>query len=71
MLTVGPVLVLVGIATVARKMGVSPQRARQIIDNPRRAFPAPAAETDGRPGWHEADVDAWLDAHRPGWRGEG
>ena len=66
--TFGVVLELVGIATVARKLGVSQQRARQIIDNPRRQFPRPAATIDSRPGWHEADVDAWLDEHRPGWR---
>jgi predicted DNA-binding transcriptional regulator AlpA len=65
--TVGLVLRLVGIAAVARKMGVTAQRARQIIDNPRRQFPQPVAMIDNRPGWHEADVDAWIAANpRPG-----
>jgi predicted DNA-binding transcriptional regulator AlpA len=59
---------LIGLATIARKMNVTRQRVRQLVDNPRAAFPAPAAMVDDRPAWRESDVDAWLDAHRPGWR---
>lgn len=61
-------LTVIGIATIARKIGVSRQRARFIINNPRANFPEPAAMLDDAPGWLEAAVDAWLDSNRPGWR---
>jgi predicted DNA-binding transcriptional regulator AlpA len=61
-------VVLIGISAIARKMGVTRQRVRQIIDNPRLEFPEPAATVDNHPAWHESDIEVWLDANRPGWR---
>lgn len=49
-------------------LAVSRSRAYAISRD--RTFPDPAIERPRIRLWHRTDVEAWLDAHRPGWRGE-
>jgi predicted DNA-binding transcriptional regulator AlpA len=58
---------LIGIDRIRRKLGVaSRQRADQI--SRQHGFPRPVQVEAGRRLWDEAEVDAWLDENRPGWR---
>lgn len=61
---------LVSFGDVRAALGLSRQRANVIVS--RRDFPAPWLTTsDGQTRlWRRAEVEAWLDANRPGWRGE-
>ncbi|MEX5631208.1 hypothetical protein [Parafrankia sp. FMc2] len=61
---------LVGIAEIRATLGVA--TARAYVISRFRDFPAPwYASEDGRVRlWLRADVQLWLDRHRPGWRDE-
>ncbi|WP_128423040.1 hypothetical protein [Frankia sp. EI5c] len=61
---------LVGIADIRAWLGVA--TARAYVVSRFRDFPAPwYASEDGRVRlWRRTDVEAWLDANRPGWRDE-
>ena len=59
---------LVGLTEVGAMLGVSRERARQIIDN-YPDFPPPAALVGTRRGWERGHVEQWVSAHpvrRPG-----
>ncbi len=59
---------LVDIRDIADMLGVIRQRADQIT---RRAdFPEPAIRHARYRLWERSAVEAWLDEHRPGWRGD-
>lgn len=61
---------LVGVAAVARMLGVSHQRASQVIDS-YDDFPAPVAVVGTRRAWDRADVESWMASHperKPGRR---
>ena len=61
-------MALIDVTGIADKMRVSHQRAGQIIDSKGSKFPEPAQMLRRRRLWDEADVDRWLDEHRPDWR---
>lgn len=62
---------LVGFAEVRETLGTAKARAYVITRD--RDFPAPwYVDRDGRFRlWLRADVEHWLDQHRPGWRESG
>lgn len=53
---------VMGVAEIARRLGVSRSRAAQIVRE--RGFPDPAARLTGIVIWETADVEAWIAAHR-------
>ena len=53
---------LVGVTEIARMLGVSQQRASQIIDA-YDDFPPPAAFVGTRRAWHGHDVEQWIARH--------
>ncbi|KLL10814.1 helix-turn-helix transcriptional regulator [Protofrankia coriariae] len=59
---------LIGIAEIRAILGVGKARAYTITRD--RSFPPPWYEgLDGQTRlWLRADVESWLDRHRPGWR---
>jgi predicted DNA-binding transcriptional regulator AlpA len=60
---------LITIGDIASKLGVSTrQRADQI--SRQKTFPDPVQVAGRYRLWDEGQIDAWLDQHRPGWRGE-
>ena len=54
--------VVVSLGEVAVLLGVSRQRARQIVDS-YGDFPAPVVRLAGRDGWDEEAVVAWIAEH--------
>lgn len=54
---------LYGRGEIARRLGVSRQRAGEIID--RADFPAPYDTLGMGHVWRIADVEAWIREHRP------
>ncbi|SCG78100.1 hypothetical protein GA0070613_6464 [Micromonospora inositola] len=48
---------------IAARLGVSRQRARQIIDRP--DFPGPYDRLGMGAVWLKRDVEAWIAEHRP------
>ncbi|MFG3710151.1 helix-turn-helix transcriptional regulator [Micromonospora sp. NPDC047730] len=54
---------LYGRGEIARRLGVSRQRAAEIIDRP--DFPAPYDVLGMGAVWQIADVEAWIREHRP------
>lgn len=54
---------LYGRGEIARRLGVSRQRAAEIID--RADFPAPYDVLGMGAVWRIADVEAWIREHRP------
>lgn len=60
---------LITIGDIRLKLGVSTrQRADQI--SRQRGFPLPAQMAGNYRLWDEDEVDAWMDANRPNWRGD-
>jgi predicted DNA-binding transcriptional regulator AlpA len=58
---------LVGAAELASMLGIGRSRADTLTRM--KGFPEPRVQ---RPRlWHRSDVEAWLDANRSGWRGDG
>jgi predicted DNA-binding transcriptional regulator AlpA len=53
---------LVGLAEIAAKLGISRQRADQIVKS-YADFPAPTAVLTSGRVWETAAVDAWISAH--------
>lgn len=58
---------LVGVAELAEVLGIG--RARADVISRYKGFPTPKVERDRIRLWHRRDVEAWLDANRPGWGG--
>ena len=54
---------VMGVAEIARRIGVSRSRASQIVRE--RGFPEPAARLIGIVIWETKDVEAWITTHRP------
>lgn len=54
---------LLTIRGVAERLGVSRQRAQQLVRE--RGFPEPGTIVVTYDGWRPADVDAWAREHRP------
>lgn len=54
---------VMGVAEIARRLGVSRSRAAQIVRE--KHFPDPAAVLTGIVIWETADVEAWIAVHRP------
>lgn len=54
---------LYGAGEITARLGVSRQRARQIIDRP--DFPKPYDRLGMGSVWLKADVEAWIREHRP------
>lgn len=50
-------------ADVARRLGVSRERVRQLAE--RDDFPAPLGRVGNYIVWRAGDVDAWISEHRP------
>ncbi len=61
---------LVTFTEIREALGVGKSRAHTITTH--FAFPRPwFTDRDGRIRlWRRTAVEAWMDAHRPGWRGE-
>lgn len=53
---------VMGVAEIARRLGVSRSRAAQIVRE--KSFPDPAAVLTGIVIWETADVEAWIATHR-------
>ena len=53
-----------GIAEIAELLGVSRQRVH-VIRSTYADFPAAASELKRGPIWHERDILAWVEKHRP------
>lgn len=62
---------LITFGEVRTWLAVSENRAQVITADRRLAFPDPwYVSENGRVRlWRRSDVEAWLDANRPGWRG--
>lgn len=64
---------VMGVAEIARRLGVSRSRAAQIVRE--EGFPEPVAVLTGIVIWEAADVEAWISKHRASqkqgeaWRG--
>lgn len=58
---IGNVLDVVGVAEIARKLGVSRQRVHEIIRSD-TDFPEPAAELSAGRIWKAPDVERWMSA---------
>ena len=56
-------LVLMGAGEIRRRLGVSRQRAYQIIT--RKDFPDPYQVLEMGKVWDAADVEAWIKKRRP------
>jgi prophage regulatory protein len=56
-------LVLMGAGEIRRRLGVSRQRAYQIIT--RKDFPDPYQELEMGKVWNAADVERWIKQYRP------
>jgi prophage regulatory protein len=56
-------LVLMGAGEIRRRLGVSRQRAYQIIT--RKDFPDPYQLLEMGKVWNAADVERWIKQHRP------
>jgi prophage regulatory protein len=54
----------VGLHELAELLGVSRQRADQLVRQ--TGFPAPAAELKAGRIWKKVEVDRWIRKHRPG-----
>ncbi|MFD6640298.1 helix-turn-helix transcriptional regulator [Micromonospora chalcea] len=54
---------LYGRGEIARRLGVSRQRAGEIIDRP--DFPEPYDRLGMGSVWLKSDVEAWIEKHRP------
>jgi len=54
---------VMGVAEIARRLGVSRSRAAQIVRE--RGFPEAAARLVGIVIWETTDVEAWIATHRP------
>ena len=52
---------LMGVRELADELGVTKQRAHQVVALP--DFPEPYVELAMGPIWHTSDVEAWLEAH--------
>lgn len=60
---------LLDISDIREMLAVSKTRAYVISRD--RNFPDPWIDHPRVRLWRRADVEAWLDRHRPGWRDEG
>ncbi len=60
---------LLDIADIREILAVSKTRAYVISRD--RNFPDPWIDHPRVRLWRRRDVEAWLDTHRPDWRGEG
>jgi len=56
-------LVLMGAGEIRRRLGVSRQRAYQIIT--RKDFPDPYQMLEMGKVWNAADVERWIKKYRP------
>jgi prophage regulatory protein len=54
---------LYGRGEIARRLGVSRQRAGEIIDRP--DFPEPYDRLGMGAVWRKADIESWIEKHRP------
>jgi hypothetical protein len=61
---------IVGVAEIARWLGVSDRRVQQIIADPRHPFPAATELASGRI-WDRADIAQWIAQYRPERLGHG
>ncbi|WP_322753302.1 hypothetical protein [Frankia sp. Cas3] len=59
---------LIGFGELRELLGVARSRAHTITRD--RDFPAPWYTGEKERLWLRVDVEAWLDTHRPGWRGD-
>ncbi|ABW09740.1 hypothetical protein Franean1_0274 [Parafrankia sp. EAN1pec] len=59
---------LIDIAGVRALLGVGKARAYQLSRD--KSWPDPWLDHPQLRLWLRADVEAWLDRHRPGWRDE-
>ncbi|WP_220386581.1 AlpA family transcriptional regulator [Frankia sp. ArI3] len=57
---------LIGFGELRELLGVARSRAHTISRD--RDFPPPWYAGEKERLWLRADVEAWLDRHRPGWR---
>jgi predicted DNA-binding transcriptional regulator AlpA len=56
----------VDMAELQQLLGVGRSRAYTVSRD--RTFPEPAIDRPRFRAWRRADVEAWLDRYRPGWR---
>jgi predicted DNA-binding transcriptional regulator AlpA len=52
-----------GASEIADRLGVSRQRVQQLVR--RKDWPAPAAVLTMGKVWRTADIEAWINVHRP------
>jgi predicted DNA-binding transcriptional regulator AlpA len=56
----------VDMADLREMLAVSRSRAYTISRD--RTFPEPVVDRPRYRAWRRAEVEAWMDVHRPGWR---
>lgn len=61
-MTTRPIAV-VGVTEIAQALGVTKQRAHQLVARP--DFPAPAAKLAQGSIWRTSDARRWVKLHRP------
>jgi predicted DNA-binding transcriptional regulator AlpA len=58
---------IVDVADLQSILGIGRSRADTITRF--KGFPEPVIDRPRYRAWRRADVEAWLDRNRPGWRG--